>query len=312
MSFSFRIRFNRPKTKAFLLKDAALTFSEPGERLSLLLLASGDLSLNEALQMALIGSGYGTAEEAELAGRQFQNALMIALARVRLGADFGLRTPTSAFLTSYGLELLSKQIGQPVLNDEHGLMVFPSKPDPRFQYLDPEITLGADSGEFVAAFKKSIALQPQITDRDLFAYTIFNASFFQPSADARFLLLIMAIEALLVPLPRSNEGQAHVHSLIEQTKSASLACDEIESMIGSLRWLLHESINKAGQRLATERLGNKVYADKIAADFFKYCYQLRSRLVHGIMPAPTVAEIRIVVPHLEVFVSDLLTVPILG
>jgi hypothetical protein len=55
-----------------------------------------------------------------------------------------------------------------------------------------------------------------------------------------------------------------------------------------------------------------VYGDRTAPDFFSYCYQMRSNLVHGNLPVPTFEEVGGVAATLEVFVSDLLTGPVLG
>lgn len=141
---------------------------------------------------------------------------------------------------------------------------------------------------------------------------LFNASFFQPTADSRFLVLVMAVEALIEPVSRSPEGLEHVDRLIEQTRAATLPGVDKDSMIGALQWLRRESINQAGKRLASMRLGGRLYSGRAAPEFFSYCYQLRSNLVHGNLPIPTFEEVGNVACILEVFVSDLLTSPILG
>lgn len=312
LSYSFRIRFNRAQIKTIQLDASKLVVPVVDERLSIALLARNeDLSIRESDRLALFGSGYESVDEADLAGRQIQNALIVALARVRVGADFGHRAPKS-WISEHGLKRYEEEIGQRVLNDIHGLTVFPSNPKPRFASFNAQVTIGVSPDAFMTAFKQAIALQPKITDRDLLAYTLFNASFFQPTADSRFLLLVMAVEALLEPALRSKDAQEHVSSLIEQTKSSLLTPEEKNSILGSLRWLHRESINQTGKSLAIERLGVRTYGDRVAADFFSYCYQLRSNLVHGNLPVPTFEELGSAVGQLEVFVSDLLTAPILG
>lgn len=282
------------------------------KRLSIILRArQDDLPIRDSDQLALVGSGYETENDANTAGSRLQDALMVALARVRVGADFGHRAAKGMF-THHGLKWVEEQIGQRVLNNIHGLMVFQSEPKPRFASTNGQMTRGASPEIFMSAFTQAITLQPQISERDLLAYTLFNASFFQPTADSRFLLLVMSIEALIEPALRSSDAQIHVASLIEQTKSSSLPVEERNSILGPLRWLRRESINQAGKRLTTERLGGRVYGDKTAPEFFSYCYQMRSNLVHGNLPVPTFEEVGGVAATLEVFVSDLLTGPVLG
>lgn len=312
MAYSFRIRFNRSPTDTIQSAENQLSVSVADKRLSIVLRArQDDLLIRDSDQLALVGSGYQTESEASTAGSRLQDALMVALARVRVGADFGHRAAKGMF-TTHGLKWVEEQIGQRVLNNIHGLMVFQSEPTPRFASTNAQMTRGASPEIFMSAFTQAITLQPQISERDLLAYTLFNSSFFQPTADSRFLLLVMSIEALLEPTLRPPAAQDHVESLIEQTKSSSLPVEERNSILGSLRWLRRESINQAGKRLATERLGSRVYGDRAASEFFTHCYQMRSNLVHGNLPVPTFEEVGGVAATLEVFVSDLLTSPILG
>src|SRR5215207_4341102 len=58
--------------------------------------------------------------------------------------------------------------------------------------------------------------------REHLAFDLYSASFFQPSADARFLMLMMALETLLDPQPRPQSVQDHVTQLLDWTKGAAL------------------------------------------------------------------------------------------
>ena len=127
---------------------------------------------------------------------------------------------------------------------------------------------GASPEVFQKAFIAYIAQQPSLADRDLLSYSLFNASFFQQTADSRFLLLVMAVEALIEPASRSPEARDHVHGLIVQTRAATLSEVEKNSMIGALCGLQSESINQAGKRLVSSRLDGRLYSDRSAPDFF--------------------------------------------
>ena len=312
LGYTFRIRFNRSPRDTLQTEASELSVPVPDERISVVLRAGQtDRKIHDSNQLVLAGEGYETEKKAMEAGLQFQTALMIALARVRIGADFGQRA-AKGVVTEYGLRWLEEQIGQRALNDVHGLMVFPSEPKPRFALINVEAIRGVNSESFQRTLLASIKLQPSLGERDLLAYVLFNASFFQPTSDSRFLLLVMAIEALIEPASRSSEAQEHVDRLIEQTRSASIPEGEKNSMIGTLRWLRHESINQAGRRLASSRLDDRSYNEQSAPDFFTYCYQLRSNLVHGRFARATFEEVGNAAGALEVFVADLLTSPILG
>jgi hypothetical protein len=254
----------------------------------------------------LKSEGWSSPEEAAVAGAKYTEALVRSLARLRIGADFGSRAPKSV-VTLAGLAMLEAQTGQRCLNDVHGLMVYESDPPPRFASSRVDFVRGVPKDRFERVFSYAAEHPRELSDRERLSLDLFNASYFQNSADSRFLMLVIAVEALLVPPPRSLAATAHVDALIRMTReSDKLSTQEQNSLIGSLKWLSHESINQTGRALAEERLGSRKYADKEPAAFFSYCYDLRSRLVHGKPPFPTQQEIRSAVGQLEVFVSDLL------
>lgn len=285
--------------------------SRGGREIILLRAQKRETSIKCSDQLVLIGSDYQTESEASTAGSMLQNALMVALAKVRVGADFGYRASKGMF-TADGLQWAEQSLGQKVLNNTHGLMIFRSNPQPFFVSMNVEAIRGASPEIFLSCFAEAISLQPRISERDLLAYTLFNASFFQPTEDSRFLMLVMSIEALIEPAYKSSYSQNHVGSLIDQTKSSSLPIEERNSILGSLNRLRRESISQAGKRLVRERLGVRVYGDRTATKFFEHCYTMRSNLVHGNLSVPTYEEVGRVAATLELFVSDLLTCPILG
>ena len=83
-------------------------------------------------------------------------------------------------------------------------------------------------------------------------------------------------------------------------------------MIGAMQWLANESISQAGRHIAQQRLGGLTYEGMSAPKFFTHCYGLRSALVHGSIPFPNFDQVSSAVGQLELFVSDLLTQPVLG
>jgi hypothetical protein len=313
VTYSFRVRLYRSPTDTIQTEanEIVLTVGEETvRRLRLHNPESAGTILNST-QLVLTGDGYDTEAEALAAGERYQSALAVALARHRVGADFGLRAP-KGFFTEAGLAMLQQQCGQPVLNSVHGLMAFKTEPKPRFAFVDAKPLRGVNQGMFEQAFSAAVAARPNLTHREKLAYSLFNASFFRESADSRFLLLMMAVEALLEPVLRSDAERAHVEWLIQSTRDATLPAEARNSMVGALRWLLNESISQAGRRLSADRLGNQNYMNMPASKFFSYCYGLRSSLVHGSTPYPAFDAVSAAAGQLEVFVSDLLTVPVLG
>jgi hypothetical protein len=309
--YSFRLRFLRSPTDTIQTEanELVLSVDHAPSPLRLQNPEPGGTLLN-ATQLTLAGDGYPSEQAAHCAGQIYEAALTVALARHRVGADFGLRAP-KGFFTEHGLAALQQQVGQRVLNSVHGLMVFATEPRPRFASCNVSPVRGVNPDQFRAAFSAAVRAKPALSDREAVAFSLFNASFFRQSADSRFLLLMMAVESLLDLRPRSDAARTHVDSLLAQTRTAVMPDDE-RAMLGSLEWLTKESISQAGRSLSVQRLGGRVYRDLSAPRFFTHCYGLRSALVHGRIPYPTFDEIASTVGQLEVYVADLLTVPFLG
>jgi hypothetical protein len=233
--------------------------------------------------------------------------------------DFGSRAPkgiwtNAGFILRYpGMSLFEELWGEPrVLENVHGLMVYESEPKPKFGSIEVKAVQRLPLSSFIELFRQAVSNQKTLTHQELLSFSLFNSSFFQNSNDSRFLLLMMAIEALLAPPLRSEEAQSHVHQMIKLTKESGLPKDVIDSMIGSLRWLNRESISNTGRMLTKQRIGRKQYYGKNAPAFFTDCYNLRSSLVHGNESFPSYEKISSIVEGLEEMVSDLLTTPFLG
>jgi hypothetical protein len=161
---------------------------------------------------------------------------------------------------------------------------------------------------FCKVFQRAAESPVPLSDRDRLSHQLFHASFFQTSEDARFLLLVMAIEALIESPLRSAAELGHVDAWIKSTADAvGLPKIDKKSLLISLGWLRHQSIGRAGSELARARLGDRRYDGLSAVRFFRRCYELRSRLVHASPPVPSLTKIGAVVHQLEVFVSDLLS-----
>jgi hypothetical protein len=177
---------------------------------------------------------------------------------------------------------------------------------------NPTLLRTAGCEQLQPMFSKLASSDVVLSARERNALEAFNASFFYPGADPRFLLLMTAIEALLDPRPRSPEAIAHVEQLIGATDgNDKLSAGEKASMLGALGWLRKESIRQAGRRVVAARVGAAEYDGLSAVKFFSHCYDVRSRLVHGLDPFPAWDEVNLINGPLERFVSDLITAPFL-
>lgn len=124
--------------------------------------------------------------------------------------------------------------------------------------------------------------------------------------EMKFLCLVMAVEALLEPPPRSADARGFIDQVLRDLSASDLADREKQSLAGSLRWLLKDSISSSGRLLARERLAGRLYDEMEPDKFFNLCYDLRSKLVHGHGVRGDDPIVGRTAATMELFVADLL------
>lgn len=303
MPYGFRVRFFLPHPRLINSTENELRLSDASESpCEARIVALNAETLAEATKCAIVGKGYERQAEADEAGQRWRGEVQKALARINIGADFGRHRVGGA--SAYLIRMMSEQ-GIKVVNDDPGVVVFEDEPWPIFVDITGDLTVGRDLEALKASLDAAHRLRVTTTDRERLAYDLYSASFFLSSPDARFMMLMMAVETLLVPEPRSNPVRKHVQQLIADTKSADIPASEICSIVGTLEYLASESITQAGKRFA-KTLGDKTYSGDTPAKFFAESYRIRSRLAHGKMPRPQLEKVNSHEVDLREFVSHLL------
>lgn len=306
--YCFRHRFRLPQV-------GKLGFDEPNFPLSgeedqgprVWIGSCNDAPLKETDQAALYGEGYESEDHASAAADFWRGALERSLAAVNVGVDFGDGAPRGGISQAFQDEL-EDRFGHPFLADVHGLVTFPCTPKPVF--------VGFSGSGFAPLAKvhwqralEAATHEAPLTSTERLAYAIYSAAFFvSDEPDARFMMLMMALETLIAQNDRSREVRDHVASLISATRESSLPDAEKASIEGSLRWMYIESITQAGKRLA-DTLGTRQYGGREPRQFFVDCYGIRSALAHGHEPRPDRQQVGLMSSQLEHFVGDLLAGP---
>ena len=307
-TYCFRIRFRLSERQGIESSDTQLVLTSPAEERVELRAAKRDAVLKDAADLILVGKPYASEAAALEAGNRWRGVLQTAFAYLNIGADFGDRAAGGG-IGDHWRQQIWEQLGERVLYDVHGVMAFECEPWPRFVSMTGRLSSPTPGERVLAACERAAALDP-IADRYQLAYDLYSASFWQPSPDARFTMLMMAVEAMIDQAPRADAVRKHVDGLIAQTSASALPKNEIKSLVGSLDWLREESISQAGRGLAA-KLGDRRYLDEPPAKFFSKCYDLRSKLVHGHRPRPPREEVSSRAAQLEVFVSHLLSFELL-
>ena len=305
--YCFRVPLRRSgRTTIQIDQPSIQLFSEmPEVNVTLRSASPKGASLKDAKRWELIGEGYPSEIAASAAGKRLRDGLLLALARIRVGVSTGERGP-SGFFTEHGLRWIEGSTGRPAVNEVPGVTVY-REPRPLFVSMQAGGVRGVSLDSFREAFEESVKHSRELGLRQQISLFLYNASFFQPGEEARLLLLIMSIEALLDPAPRSAEAQSQIEEFSAKLKRSQLPRAECASLVGTLRWLKRESISQAGQRIAREKLPDKTYLDLSADKFFVHAYDLRSRLAHGNLEFPGFDEVSKLVGALELFAADLIT-----
>lgn len=310
--FSFRVHLVRARNTELNIDDHAWEFKDlTANKIITLSSTDPNESIKKSRDLIIKASGWVSESEATDAAEKYTDLFRICFVKLRLGIDYGRNRPKSMF-TKYGLGWVSQQSGhERILNDVYGIMTYETNPPPRFVKMQLQAVIGKAEEQLSKTVEVGLKLDIKLSTSERLSIDLFNASFFQESEYTRFMLLVMAIEALLQREERSKIVTDHIDLLIKVTNDNDhLSPNERQSLVGSLAGIRNESINQMGRKLARERLGSKAYNDKSPESFFSYCYYLRSRLVHGVAGDSIINDIRSTVATLEVFVSDLLSVPL--
>ena len=260
-------------------------------------------------EIVIRGSTFNTHDTALATGQQWLVRVKRAFSKMNVGADFGERGTAGVYFDS-GLRMLEDEHGGRMLNDFMGLTVFECEPAPIFARVGP-VTASVGKGGVLEALSLAAKKNPSMSPQEEMAYSLYSASFNESHADARFVMLMMAIETLLPEVTRPDIVLEHVERLSKLTETADLPDPEKRSLIGSLKWLRLQSVNQSGRQLAST-LGSRSYMEgsstgaETPIKFFTRCYEMRSALVHGHYPRPTRQDVGLRAAHLERFVGDLL------
>jgi hypothetical protein len=301
MTFAFRVRFELGNSMRIASPTPALvlaTLEAEGEDVALTCARAED-QMSEARTLVLHGEPYASDDQAKAAAARWLDWLRYVFSVKGIGADFGGR--------EYWPVILSPVLerGLDIQPDFHGVLTYAVRPEQMFFGASVEghiVTAGAELQQAImGARKQSVTM----ADDERIAYDMYGVAACQPSTDARFLLLMVALEALIPRRERGAGALAHVETLIKCTQSADLPGSDVDALTGSLRSLRYESIGQAG-RAAVRALEPGVYMGLPPVKFFGKCYRLRSALVHGSNPLPTKEEVDVHAASLSMLVGDLI------
>jgi hypothetical protein len=303
--YAFRIRF-------FLLKSTYIGIDETDIPIEVsgrtyILKGVGE-KISNSSELVLIGRGFKSEKDAFIEGCHVQDVLRWCGASLGIPIDLG-NNKLAGGITEYTRNLIYENKGINALNSIRGLMVYEDDDDTIFIHDSiANFSLTKDKDMFKKVFQEFHQRNICFSPRTKLAYEFYNLAkeHEENSFRVKFLLNMVAMESLIQVEQRPSASYDHVNELIEITENnPNLDRKEKDSIKGTLNHLRNESITKAGQNLVAQHLGDNQYYNKPAAEFFKKCYDIRSKLVHT---GKWQDENNIISAELDEMLTDLLLV----
>ncbi|MUU72049.1 hypothetical protein [Pseudarthrobacter sp. GA104] len=262
-------------------------------------------SISDAADLALNGEGFASGEEAAEAAERWSSYLQLGLARRYAGAEFSRAEPEAG-------RFMFEHEGSPVLKDAPGKIIYKTEPRPVFSHFSATALVNKDPTSIAQAVRaaKEKRLSPTLNHR--IAFDLFGMSFSYANVTTRFVTLMMAVETLINQKTHPPEVTQLIDGFLAQTAVSGIPVNLKASLSGALRQMKEQSVGQAGRELAAGALSGRTYQNLEPAAFFSKCYTLRSKLVHGESSRTNLDEVNLRAAHLELFVGDLLSAPLLN
>jgi len=248
-----------------------------------------DKTINEVTELFISGSGYPTAQAALEGGRKWRHIMSSVFARMAMSVDFGdddenKITPREFTAGSQVTRMLGMEDGEIGYHDRLGLFVHKTEPKRRFVYLSagtPDVYVSMSEQE--ARDRVEPALQRYSgtwSDELKLAYELVHASLANDNAEARFILLVTAIEALIPRKWRNQSAVDLLDSLITIVEQRAHIENDLREVVSTLLESdKFESVRSFGLKLADRLTGQ--YGGTTARKYFDAVYGTRSDLAHG-------------------------------
>ena len=237
------------------------------------------------------GGPYADLGLAQVEARLWRARLQAAMARITTPGLFGDRT-TQKIQSNSGsdgalkVELWNERLsgGGPILAVENNAVLYATNAIPTFV---PFLAIaGTANDKFVETLCAiTNANLPGLNEPQQRAFDLYAAAYIIDHPEARFLLLMAAMESLTHETMRATIAQTHLDHLIYLTKANNkINALDRDRLVGALSMLKRESGRTLLKSLAA-RLEPRRYDGLTPVKFVNRCYQLRTRIIHGLAVA---------------------------
>ncbi len=307
MTFSFHVPFWLPPDQRLTWPEKVLVLESSAHGHGQVYVQADVVDeMTHADRLSLRGQGYASADDAEKAGRDWLGWLTLALADLMIGVDFRPAGPRSV-MSDFSLDAMRTADPTHQHFGEHsGVFAFESDPPPIFHGLDVAAVAGKRAEDLADRTLGARNRGAYLSSELKLAYDVYASAMFQTTDEARFMVLMTAVEVLIPSRRRPEHVLTLIDELLDHIKQGeSLAASEAETLANGVRQLKNESIRSAGRHLAS-RLTTREYLGRSAPDFWAYAYALRSTASHGGATPENVMKLREASPEVQWFLRDLI------
>lgn len=209
-SYGFRIRFILHHDSTIQHETDTLAILLPEGKHAVLLQSATNQSLRESHNLIIRGSGFASADEAFAFGCRVKNSLMVCSSLLGMSVDLGEDKATSGVGKIIKDE--AKKAGFMMLNDVHGLCIYPEDIPVTFSSVNGPKAKGTSTVTFIREFTRAYELAEDINSRQLLAFELYSSSKWTPSKKARLFLLMNALESLVSP----DEQSLNIEEIIRE------------------------------------------------------------------------------------------------
>lgn len=281
-------------------------FSALDHTTKVFLVTADGTSIEESDRLILRGDGYPDSESALIAATNWCSYVKVGLFKNYVSADFGSRALEGGGMTDEFRASLTRESGVNIMNDHSGITVYNDDVPTGFSRFQAVGVRGQQTQPLLDSISDAREQNIILSDTEQLAFDLLGNSRSSFGPDARFITLMTAVELLIPQEQRPPDSLDFVSICSQILRRSDLSYEAKQSLGGSLRHLKNESIGQAGKRLA-QTLDPRTYQGESAETFFSICYAIRSKIVHGTVPRPSITDVSSAAAGMELFVSDLLS-----
>lgn len=277
-TYRTRIRFR--VAKKLNVADTKYPFKVSG-REALLQAPTEEIAIQDSEWLLINTRGFADEAEARIFGRNLQMSLHLASAVTRLGLDPGQDLPTSS-LAQHVKQHIAEKTGANVRDNVHGLDVFVDDPNVTIFSVHATAVVRAGLDPFLLHAAELHGVVEGMTQEARDVVLLLNFALMRPEPVAQIIFCISAVEMLGQEEQWSTAQKALLKQLANSVQGIAIGSDQERSEVAdAIQRTLHRISLRQGVFRLLDRL-NLLHLRKS----WDAIYGERSRLVHGLAPAP--------------------------